>query len=116
MKKAARGSYEHWSFRGAKSDFTCNYFLARGGRFQLIERIRDKVTFAPANLAGTSYPRPRQGGKFDLILCRNVLIYFGGQTVGQVAPNAYSKASTMAAGSSSRRPILPCGILLHSRR
>ncbi len=89
LKKAARGSYEHWSFRGAKSDFTCNYFLARGGRFQLIERIRDKVTFAPANLAGTSYPRPRQGGKFDLILCRNVLIYFGGQTVGQVAQRLF---------------------------
>lgn len=84
LKKAARASYEHWSFRGAKDDFTKTYFRARSGKFHLIERIRDKVEFSAANLASESYPRPGKGG-FDLILCRNVLIYFGPETVAAVA-------------------------------
>lgn len=84
LKKAVRATYEHWSFRGAKDDFAQTYFRARGGKFHLIDRIRDKVAFSSANLASESYPRPKQGG-FDLILCRNVLIYFGPETVAAVA-------------------------------
>jgi chemotaxis protein methyltransferase CheR len=84
LKKAARASYEHWSFRGTKEAFVQNYFRARGGRSHLVERIRDKVAFSAVNLASDSYPRPKQGG-FDLILCRNVLIYFGSETVSAVA-------------------------------
>ncbi|HEY4125371.1 MAG TPA: protein-glutamate O-methyltransferase CheR, partial [Rhizomicrobium sp.] len=85
LGKAARATYEHWSFRGANEDFTRVYFRPRCGKFHLIDRIRNKITFAPANLAAEAYPGPRRGDKFDLILCRNVLIYFSGQTVAQVA-------------------------------
>jgi chemotaxis protein methyltransferase CheR len=88
LKKAARASYEHWSFRGAKEEFTQTYFRLRGGKFHLIERIRDKVALSSANLASESYPRPKQGG-FDLILCRNVLIYFGAETVAAVAKRLF---------------------------
>lgn len=88
LKKAARASYEHWSLRGAKDEFTQTYFRARSGKFHLAERIRDRVSFSSANLASESYPRPSQGG-FDLILCRNVLIYFGAQTIAAVAKRLF---------------------------
>jgi chemotaxis protein methyltransferase CheR len=84
LRRAADAIYENWSFRGAKEDFAKTYFRARRGKLHLVERIRDAVSFSCVNLAGQTYPRPRHGG-FDLILCRNVLIYFGAQTVGEVA-------------------------------
>ncbi len=47
------------------------YFFAEGNRFRLVERIRDKVEFLQHNIMTASdYPAA------DLILCRNVLIYF----------------------------------------
>lgn len=47
------------------------YFIAEGNRFRLIERIRDKVEFLRHNImTAADYPAA------DLILCRNVLIYF----------------------------------------
>jgi len=89
LKKAARGSYEHWSFRGAKSGFTRKYFEERGRKLQLIDRIRDKVAFISGNLASPVYPRPLRGPGFDLVLCRNVLIYFGREAVAQVAKKLF---------------------------
>lgn len=90
LGKAARAAYEHWSFRGVKDDFMRMYFRTRGGKFHLIDRIKGKIAFAPANLAAATYPAPRHGSGFDLILCRNVLIYFGGQTVAQVAQRFFA--------------------------
>lgn len=90
LGKAARATYQHWSFRGAKDDFARNYFRVRGGKFHLIDRIRERISFAPSNLAAESYPQPRRGTGFDLILCRNVLIYFGGQTVAHVARSLFA--------------------------
>ena len=47
------------------------YFQAENGRYQLIERIRDKVEFLQHNImTASNYPAA------DMILCRNVLIYF----------------------------------------
>jgi chemotaxis protein methyltransferase CheR len=93
LKKAARGSYEPWSLRGARKEFTRAYFEERGRKFQLIDRIREKVAFTPGNLASPVYPRPPRGKGFDLILCRNVLIYFGRETVSQVAKKLFDSLS-----------------------
>lgn len=47
------------------------YFFYENGRYQLIERVREKVEFRRHNIMTSSdYPNA------DLILCRNVLIYF----------------------------------------
>lgn len=47
------------------------YFHAEAGRFRLDERLRQMVSFQRHNLiTAASYPQA------DLILCRNVLIYF----------------------------------------
>ena len=45
--------------------------------FELDPRLRQMVTFAPLNLAAESYPSVvTNTSAMDLILCRNVLMYF----------------------------------------
>ena len=48
-----------------------SYFRVLGDERVLNDRLRGLVTFQTLNLLGASYPR-----ELDLILCRNVLIYF----------------------------------------
>jgi chemotaxis protein methyltransferase CheR len=47
------------------------YFTAQGTQFKVKPKIRNMVTFAPLNLAQAVYM-----GRFDVIFCMNVLIYF----------------------------------------
>ena len=47
------------------------YFRAEHGQYQLIERVRDQVEFLQHNImTANEYPAA------DLVLCRNVMIYF----------------------------------------
>jgi len=74
-------------------------FMLRGvrsqeGKMKAGPEIRSVVEFAPLNLNRDSYPLRE---KFDLIFCRNVLIYFHttqrarktSQIVGDLAPDGY---------------------------
>ncbi|NBQ54462.1 MAG: methyltransferase domain-containing protein, partial [Proteobacteria bacterium] len=55
-------------------------------RYIADKKLRDSITFAPLNLMDAPYPFKNQ---FDLIFCRNVLIYFDRDTsqrvVGEMA-------------------------------
>ena len=75
---AQRGLYREWSFREASLKFRDRYFARRaGGLSELDPAIRKMVTFAPLNLAGGVYPSPLTNtSAMDVILCRNVLMYF----------------------------------------
>jgi chemotaxis protein methyltransferase CheR len=52
------------------------YFSESGGRFTLAEALRSQASFARHNLMDFPYPLPEGGDGFDVIFCRNVLIYF----------------------------------------
>ncbi len=64
------------------------------GNMKAGAEIRRLITFTRINLSASTYP---VSGKFDLILCRNVLIYFApevrakvvGQLIDKLAPNGY---------------------------
>ncbi len=73
-----RGLYREWSFREPPLAFRDRYFTRRaGGFFELDPAIRKMVTCAPLNLAGGVYPSPiTNTSAMDVILCRNVLMYF----------------------------------------
>jgi len=73
VKRAASGSYSGLEInRGLPAALIARYFTRDGANFTVDERIRSRTRFQQFNLAGpwTSLPR------FDLILLRNVLIYF----------------------------------------
>jgi chemotaxis protein methyltransferase CheR len=58
--------------RGINDSLRDKYFEQHGTDFVLSEAIRNSITWGTANLAGEWQPQ----GRFDVVLMRNVLIYF----------------------------------------
>jgi chemotaxis protein methyltransferase CheR len=90
LAKAKRAVYREWSLRGEWAT-RASPFLSRQGNLYLVEeRLRRAVTFEYLNLAVDVYPSlAGSPWGMDLILCRNVLIYFSRETVGAVARRLY---------------------------
>ncbi len=76
LDHARRAIYEGLSFRACDDATRQRCFReVAPGRFEIRERYRRGLRFFQANLAG---PFAGMGwGSYDLILCRNMLIYFG---------------------------------------
>jgi chemotaxis protein methyltransferase CheR len=88
---ARKASYGAWSFREGRPDIVAQYFHRRGERLVLCERIRRLVEFGVFNLASElSASRLVGGAGFDVVLCRNVLIYFDPDTIAQVAQRLFA--------------------------
>jgi chemotaxis protein methyltransferase CheR len=85
LDKARRGSYSDWSMRGVSEQFLTAYFRHVRGRRILVDRIRDKAHFERLNLVGREEYATAGAAGMDLILCRNVLIYFDHETAGRIA-------------------------------
>ena len=77
LERARQGVYREWSFRGIPAMRVRQDFLRRGDLFEVVPAIRRMVTFARLNLAEPVYPSVATNAYgMDLILCRNVLLYF----------------------------------------
>jgi chemotaxis protein methyltransferase CheR len=71
LETARSGSFDASRLKEVPPEVLEKYFQAENGRYQLIERVRNKVEFLQHNImTASNYPAA------DLILCRNVLIYF----------------------------------------
>ncbi len=86
LRKAEVAVYGEWSLRGTPEDVRRTFFRqVAKGRYELLRTIRERVTFQPLNLARDAYPSLANGtNAMDLILCRNVLMYFGPALAGEV--------------------------------
>lgn len=86
LAKASEGLYGPWSFRHTEPGLRKWAFDAEGeGRYRVNARLRALVTFAPLNLAQPVYPSPdTHTNAMDVILCRNVLMYFHRERVPEV--------------------------------
>lgn len=89
LHKAAEGVFSEWSFRDAPAWLKERYFQPlTGRRYAILPRIRERVTFAYLNLAEDVYPSlAGNTNAMDLILCRNVLMYFVPERAGKVVDN-----------------------------
>ncbi|HLS32574.1 MAG TPA: protein-glutamate O-methyltransferase CheR, partial [Brevibacterium sp.] len=86
LEAARHARYGRWALRGVPTEIVDACFEPNGRHFDLAPRLRDAVEFRRLNLAEDAYPAPEQGlAELDLILCRNVLIYFDLDTVRAVA-------------------------------
>jgi chemotaxis protein methyltransferase CheR len=94
LGKAEQATYRDWSLR-ARDRISADEYLHREGEFyRLDEQIRRMVHFEFLNLALDVYPSFATGTKeLDLILCRNVLIYFDPDTIRAVARRLFDSLS-----------------------
>lgn len=78
LHKARRGVYREWAFRQTPIHVRDEYFEPHGEHhWQIRPEIARMVKFELLNLKTGAYPSVTTGLlDFDLILCRNVLIYF----------------------------------------
>lgn len=82
LARARQGTYGSNSFRGAELDFRARHFQAADNRWVVTNEIRDSVVLHHENLLS---PEFRQGARpYDVIFCRNVLIYFDQGTQNRV--------------------------------
>ncbi|HEX8551222.1 MAG TPA: CheR family methyltransferase [Abditibacteriaceae bacterium] len=97
LAKARRGVYGEWAFRALDETLRRRYF--QDGN-EVNAALRSTVSFRTLNLRDDDWPS-RTSGIFDidLILCRNVLIYFRPEAV------AHTLSRLTAA-------LRPCGFLL----
>lgn len=81
LERARRGLYGRNSFRARDLGFRDRYFTPDGDRHRLAEAVRNQVRFRQGNILQLG--SLRDGAPFDVVLCRNLLIYFDDQTQGR---------------------------------
>ncbi len=85
LDRARSGLYTQMEMgRGLPASYMVKYFTRAGVDYQISQEIRAKVDFKVLNLAGM-WPYL---GTFDLVLIRNVLIYFNQETKGEIVNKA----------------------------
>ncbi len=85
IEKAKRGIYDSWSLRMTDADWQGKYFYQRQTNWEVNERIRNMVTFHSGNLMKDYFPSYISGiHDMDIILCRNVFIYFDCNSIAVV--------------------------------
>lgn len=90
LERAREACYGNWSFRETPDAVRDRYFIPDHGRWRLREDIKRDVAFLQLNLVEPVYPSPQLGIiAFDIIFCRNVLIYFDEATARQVVQRLY---------------------------
>ncbi len=78
LDKARQAHYRPGALRDVPAETVKRFFTEEAdGSFQLDASIRQQVRFSALNLIASDYPEPfNRVNYFDLIICRNVLIYF----------------------------------------
>lgn len=74
LQTANAARYGRNSFRSASMSFRDRHFQADGNEFVLSEAVRDRVRFHLGNLLDPNLAL--HAGQYDLVFCRNLLIYF----------------------------------------
>ncbi len=75
LNRAMRGLYNERAMEGVPNTIKNKFFNSHPEGYEIKEEIRKMVNFRQHNLLGDNFPT-----NFDLILCRNVVIYFTEET------------------------------------
>jgi chemotaxis protein methyltransferase CheR len=105
LEKARIGLYNEKSLKGIPDEFIAKYFTKiNSNTYQVSEQIRSCVTFNNHNLLDNNYLQ-----RCDLIVCRNVLIYFTEEAKDEIYHkfNASLKAGGILFVGSTEQIIQP---------
>ncbi len=89
LRKAEAAVYGEWSFRECTPEIREHFFRPVGDRrYRVRDDVRAMVKFAELNLSQDTFPSTLNGTQaMDLILCRNLLIYFTPQHASRLIRN-----------------------------
>ncbi len=118
LTRAREACYSEWSFREDRAKaLRARYFTCESNstiptslpRFRLRDDIRRMVSFASLNLIEDDYPAiPSNTVSMDLVLCRNVTIYFTQEKTRQVVNRLYEalvEGGWLVVGHSEPSPV-----------
>ncbi len=102
LSRAIKGHYREWSFRSIDDGIRNTFFSKKKNYRQIINSIKKLTKFSYLNLYSDNYPSiSSEINTMDLILCRNVFIYFDKATA-EVVMKKFSQS------------LVPGGYLLQS--
>lgn len=126
LARATRGRYAAWSFRETPADVRERCFQRDGRDLVIAAALRASVTFSERNLLDAD-PAFWQPAAFDIVLCRNVIMYFPNEIqravierlTGSLVPGGYlflGHAETMRGLSSDYHLRHTHGTFYYQRR
>jgi chemotaxis protein methyltransferase CheR len=89
LRKARLGEYREASFREADPQIRARYFVEKDGVWRIRDEVKRHVDFVHANLLDRS--KVSLLGTLDVILCRNVIIYFDAESKRRVIETFWDK-------------------------
>ena len=93
LARAQEGLFGSWALRETPPEIQARCFRHEGRMWRLLPEFRRPVTFQYHNLMSDTHPSA-DALPFDLILCRNVLIYFSQETIRAVARKLFHYLDT----------------------
>jgi chemotaxis protein methyltransferase CheR len=89
LRRCRRGVYREASFRETSDELRARYFSEKDGLHQICDEIKRHVDFIHLNLLAES--KLSLLGTMDVVLCRNVIIYFDAETKRRVIQSFYDR-------------------------
>lgn len=82
LRRSREGVYQAKQLVNVDRRLRDKYLIATGENFRVSDKLKAKITFSRQNLLTDPYPE-----NCDLILCRNVLIYFTDEAKEKIYPH-----------------------------
>ncbi|MDH3972813.1 MAG: protein-glutamate O-methyltransferase CheR [Deltaproteobacteria bacterium] len=87
LEKARKGEFSENSFRVPMKNFRKKYFVEKNSHFHATDEVKNMITYRHANLIHVDSLDIFRG--VDVILCRNVFIYFPEEVKERIARKFY---------------------------
>lgn len=100
LEKARQGIYDEQALKTLPANKKAKYFTFENNNFTISNHLKPMITFKKHNLLDDAYPK-----NIDLIICRNVMIYFTDQAkdyVYQQFSQALRKEGVLFVGSTEQ--------------
>lgn len=95
LAKALRAKYPFESVSEVKFGLLKKYFDITADGFHLIQKIRNSVSFSVYDILDTKTLTPSESifGSFDMVFCRNLMIYFDAECQNRIFEKLYRSLS-----------------------